>query len=335
MGIIASSRAIMYFDGHEYPVGKDNISALANAKTTDIIVIEKKGMADALKEFTDEYHIALVFTRGRFVDYVKELIEKAISEHIDIKVWTLTDYDVDGMEIANEVDSIKVPRIGIDLNTIKWLQNNGYPDLTVEDVEEEHSAKYAERTDDEYLWSKRIELDSVHSEVGGEGLWNYIIHQIKTLSKKGRNYAKVISRPDPSYLYPKEVSELLDYFSNFFDGLIDDEYTRIEKEELADVKSKVWKIKNRKALIRKHLKEDIVNKDKSADVKIIIEKVQNLLKNGELPKPKDGHVSEATSKRQEEESERQELEEEAKDEDDEEENSSDNNDSDNDNDYDK
>jgi 5S rRNA maturation endonuclease (ribonuclease M5) len=99
---------------------------------------------------------------------MSELIEAAISEDIDIKVWTLTDYDVDGMEIANVVDKIKVPRIGIDLNTIKWLQKNGYPNLTVADVEEEHYAENAdERTDDEYLWSKRIELDSVHSEVVG------------------------------------------------------------------------------------------------------------------------------------------------------------------------
>ena len=315
LGIIASSRAIMYFDGHEYPVGKDNISALANAKTTDIIVIEKEGMADALKEFADEYHFALVFTRGRFVEYVKELIEEAVSEDIDIKVWTLTDYDVDGMEIANAVDKLKVPRIGIDLNTIKWLQENGYPDLQLEEIEEEHYAKDAEtRTDDEYLWSKRIELDSVHSEVGGEGLWEYILYQIKTLAKKGRDYRIIISRPKPSHLYPEEVNKLLDYLSNFFDGLIDDEYAKVE-EALSDVKNKVWKVENKKALIRKQLKENIINKDDNPIVKNLIEKIQTLLESGELPDLKDGHVSEATLKRQKEESEREELEEQAKDED--------------------
>ncbi len=312
LGIIASSRAIMYFDGHEYPVGKDNITTLANAKTTDIIVIEKEGMADVLKEYADEYHIALVFTRGRFVDYVVDLIEMAVSKDIDIKVWTLTDYDVDGMEIANAVDAIKVPRIGINLDTIKWLQKNGYPDLTIEDVEEDHYAKDAEeRTKDEFLWSKRIELDSLHSEVGGEGLWKYIIYQIKKLAKKGRDYTEIISRPDPSYLYPKEVNEFIDYLANFFDGLIDDEYKKIEESELSNVENKVLKIDNKKALIRKQLKEDIVNKNKSKDVKTIIEKIQLMLKGGELPKPKNDYVSDATLERQEEESERETAEEEA------------------------
>jgi hypothetical protein len=319
LGIIASSRAIMYFDGHEYPVGKDNISTLANAKTTDIIVIEKEGMADALKELTDEYHIALVFTRGRFVDYVVELIETAVSKRIPIKVWTLTDYDVDGMEIASAVDKFNVPRIGIDRNTVMWLQKNGYPELELSGdsgVEEEHYAKDAEqRTKDEYLWSKRIEIDSIHSEVGAKGLWKYIIHQIKTLAKEGRDYTDIISRPEPQHLYPEEVNELLDYLSNFFDGLIDEEYAKTESE-LSDVKNKVLKIDNKKTFIRKQLKEDIVNKDKSPDVKTIIEKIQSLLKSGELPKPKDGFVSEATIKRQKEESEREDKEAESNDDED-------------------
>jgi hypothetical protein len=316
LGIIASSRAIMYFDGHEYPVGKDNISALANAKTTDIIVIEKEGMADALKGFADEYHIALVFTRGRFVDYVKELILAAISEDVDIKVWTLTDYDVDGMEIANAVDNTRVPRIGIDLTTVEWLQNNGYPNLKQSDVEEQHYAKDAEkRTSDEYLWTKRIELDSIHSEVGGKGLWKYILYQIKTMAKKGRDYTEIVERPEPSHLYPKAVNDLLDYLSDFFDGLIDEPYTEIEKNELEDVKGNVLKIDDTKTSIRKRLKEDTINKSK--DVNLIAEEIQSLFENGNLPKPKDGYVSKAALERQKEEYERLKSEEESTDDDDE------------------
>jgi hypothetical protein len=255
LGIVASSRAIMYLNGHEYPVSEDNIRVLANAKTTDIIVIEKEGMADTLKEFADEYHIALVFTRGRFVDYVKNLIDKAVSEDVGINVWTLTDYDVDGLEIANEVDIERVPRIGIDLNTVEWLQQNGYPDLKQEAVEEEHYALNAEsRTNDKYLWSKRIELDSIHTEVHGKGLWKYIINQITTMSKKGRDYRQIVERPEPSHLYPKEVNELMDYLSNFFGGLINEEYAKIEESELSDVKNKVLKIENKKTSIRKQLK---------------------------------------------------------------------------------
>ena len=192
---------------------------------------------------------------------------------------------------------------------------DGYPDLQLEEIEEEHYAKDAEtRTDDEYLWSKRIELDSVHSEVGSEGLSEYILYQIKTLAKKGRDYRIIISRPKPSHLYPEEVNKLLDYLSNFFDGLIDDEYAKVE-EALSDVKNKVWKVENKKALIRKQLKENIINKDDNPIVKNLIEKIQTLLESGELPDLKDGHISETTLKRQKEESEREELEEQAKDED--------------------
>jgi hypothetical protein len=303
LGIIASSRAIMYFDGHEYPVGKDNISTLAKAKTTDMIVIEKEGMADALKEFADEYHIALVFTRGRFVEYVVELIEAAISEAIDIKVWTLTDYDVDGMEIASAVNSVRVPRIGIELTTVEWLRNNGYPDLTLDDVAEEHYAKDAEsRTDDEFLWSKRIELDSIHSEIGGEGLWKYIVHQVKTMATKGRDYTEIVSRPEPSHLYPKEVNELIDYLTNFFDALIDDEYAKIEESELKDVKNNVLKIEDKKTSIRKRLITNVVTK--SEDVNTIKDAILKLLESDDLPEIKDGYVSEATLERQKGESER-------------------------------
>jgi hypothetical protein len=79
--------------------------------------------------------------------------------------------------------------------------------------------------------------------------------------------------------------------------------------------NKVLKVENKKALIRKQLKENIINKDDNPIVKNLIEKIQTLLESGELPDLKDGHVSETTLKRQKEESEREELEEQAKDED--------------------
>ena len=53
---------------------------LAQTKTTDMIIIEKEGIADALFEFADEHKVALVFTRGRFVNYVKELIQRSLRQ---------------------------------------------------------------------------------------------------------------------------------------------------------------------------------------------------------------------------------------------------------------
>jgi hypothetical protein len=313
LGIIASSRAIMHFNGQEYPVGKDNISALANAKTTDIIVIEKEGIADVLTDLADEYHIALVFTRGRFVNYVKDLIQEALDRKIPIKVWTLTDYDVDGMEIANAVDATKVPRIGIDKSAVEWLQNNGYPTLTVESVEEEHYAKDVEnRTEDEYLWTRRIELDSVHSEIGAEGLWAYILHQIETISKEiGRSYIEIITRPHPSELLPDKINEIIDYLYDLTDGLVDSKYSEIEESELKDVKGKVLKVEDKKIEIRKKLKEIIAQSEKmDAAVGVL----QALLEGGSLPEPKTDekedvrHVSKASLNRQKEQEEREQAE---------------------------
>jgi hypothetical protein len=310
LGIIASSRAIMHFNGQEYPVGKDNISALANAKTTDIIVIEKEGIADVLTDLADEYNIALVFTRGRFVNYVKDLIQEALDRKIPVKVWTLTDYDVDGMEIANAVDAKRVPRIGIDRTTVEWLQDNGYPELTVESVEEVNDAKDAEsRTDDEFLWDHRIELDSVHSEVGAKGLWAYILNQIEILSKAGRNYTEIITRPHPSELFPNKINEIIDYLYDLTDSLVDTEYKEIEESELKDVKGKVIKVENKKTEIRKRLKKIV---SESEDMDAAIEEFQALLEGGSLPEPKKEeeymHVSEAALKRQKEQQERAEAE---------------------------
>jgi hypothetical protein len=305
LGIIASSRAIMHFNGQEYPVGKDNISRLANTDTTDIIIIEKEGIADVLTDLADEYHIALVFTRGRFVKYVVELVQEALRRKIPIKIWTLTDYDVAGMDIAKDLAHLKVPRIGIDRAAVNWLQKNGYPELTVERVEEEHYAKHAEtHTKDKYLWSHRIELDSVHAEIGAEGLWAYMVHQIETISKEvGRNYIPIITRPHPSELFPKELNEVIDYLYDLTDSTIDSRYKEIEETELKDVKGKIIKVEDKKTEIRKRLKE---MNSKSEEIAAAVKAFQSLRKDGSLPEVT--HVSEAHTKREKEHQEREEAE---------------------------
>ena len=66
-----------------------------------------------------------------------------------------------------------VPRIGVDKSTVTWLQQNGYPDLKLKDVEEEHYARDAQsRTKDDYLWDKRIEIDAILAQVGGKACGN-------------------------------------------------------------------------------------------------------------------------------------------------------------------
>jgi hypothetical protein len=204
LGIIAGARAVMHFDGHEEPVSKDNIIRLAQTKTTDMIIIEKEGVADALVDFADEYKVVLVFTRGRFVNYVKELIQEASNRGINkMQIWVLTDYDVDGIEIAQAAPN--VPRIGVDRSTVEWLQRNGYPGLELSKVEEEHHSKAGERrTKDNYLWNKRIEIDAILAQVGGEGLWKYLIYQITTISPM-RDYTPIIEHPETETLYTADI----------------------------------------------------------------------------------------------------------------------------------
>jgi hypothetical protein len=73
-----------------------------------------------------------VHTQGRFTEYGKDLIEEA--KRAGGIVAILVDYDLYGVHIAKETRG-KTLKIGIDRSTIEWLQQNGYPDLTEQDLE--------------------------------------------------------------------------------------------------------------------------------------------------------------------------------------------------------
>jgi len=59
LGIIASSRATMYYTGSHKPVNIDNFRDLARQGVA-IIIIEKEGIADLLYTFADKYGVAFV-----------------------------------------------------------------------------------------------------------------------------------------------------------------------------------------------------------------------------------------------------------------------------------
>ena len=105
-------------------------------------------------------------------------------------------------------------------------------------------------------------MDSVHAEIGAEGLWAYMVHRIETISKEvGRNYIPIITRPHPSELFPKELNEVIDYFYDLTDSSIDSQFKEIEETELKDVKGKIIKVEDKKTEIRKRLKEIISKSD--------------------------------------------------------------------------
>lgn len=75
----------------------------------------------------------MINAQGRFVDYVKDFVRAAMKDSL---VVTLLDDDKVGREMAQSTDAIK---IGVSEETVLWFQQNGYPDLRLEDVQEEYS----------------------------------------------------------------------------------------------------------------------------------------------------------------------------------------------------
>src|SRR2546428_3506689 len=111
--------------------------------------------------------------------------------------------------------------MGVNKETVTWLQQNGYPNLTIEDVEEEYLPGI--HTNDPYLLHHRIELDSIAAKVGAEGLWKYIMHRVKILAAPGGlDYNNVISIPANEVLYPKPISDFLSYINTYTDSITED-----------------------------------------------------------------------------------------------------------------
>lgn len=265
LGIVAKARGMMLYDGHTYPVDMDSFEALGR-KGVFILVIEKEGIASILQNAAKDSGVALVHTAGRFTKYVKYLIE-----HAQVPVATLTDYDAYGIEISEATIS-KTPRIGIDLDIINWLQQNGYPDLTREDVQEEYMSGI--KTDNEYLKTHRIELDSISEKVGPELFWRYVKHKIEEQQKEtGFDYTNIIPVSEPEELYPPAYANLKLKLDAYIERVVEDDWDTV-KTELSRAK-KLISIKEREEknleVLSKKVAEDETMQDE------IVPKINNLL----------------------------------------------------------
>ena len=135
---------------------------------------------------------------------------------------------------------LMVPRIGIDKDIIDWLQQNGYPEIRLEDVEESYTPRII--PDDEYLRKKRIELDSIIAAFpdtpgrGPEALWKYIKYKIEKLQKeKGFDYSNIITRPEPKEFYPESLNTFLSLFDEYVEKVTKEDW-RFENEKLVGTK---------------------------------------------------------------------------------------------------
>lgn len=222
LGIVAKARGMMLYEGHTYPITMETFEELGR-KGVFILVIEKEGIVNIFENIARDSGIALIHTAGRFTKYVKNLIEKA-----QIPVATLTDYDAYGVQISSATIS-KTPRIGIDMEIIDWLRNNGCSDLKLEDVEEEYRSNI--RTTDEYLKNHRIELDSIAARVGPRLFWDYVKYKIEKLQKdKGFDYSNIITRPQTQELYPDVFDALRSKLDEYIEYTIEEDWHVIKKE---------------------------------------------------------------------------------------------------------
>jgi hypothetical protein len=232
IGIFAADRAVLYFEGREYSVKFENYKELARLGT-DILCVEKEGIAIKLEPFTREFGIALLQSQGFIAEYGEWLAEEAAKTGANVII--LTDFDASGIEIAFKLNGVS--RLGVDLDTIQWLNdrrggdtnpvlnidkltesslnNKGQPSSHWDNLKlvlgydipelccSEHNTKYVRylqkqtHTGERYidfLKSKRIELNTIENEVGAKRFWEWVKSQLLELFPN-RDYNRAITMP--------------------------------------------------------------------------------------------------------------------------------------------
>lgn len=130
LGIYAKARGMFYYRRQTTPIDFEAIEQLASEAAVNI-VIEEDGIPAVLQPYADKYRVALISTHGRFVDYVKRFIASVIKD--DAIVVTLLDDDKVGREMAKSTSAVN---IGVNNNTVLWLRENDYPNISIEKVQE-------------------------------------------------------------------------------------------------------------------------------------------------------------------------------------------------------
>ena len=87
---------------------------------TDMLIIEKEGVAEVLSPFAEKMGIALLNTRGFLTEYASMLSN--LSKENGCNVAILTDFDVSGLLLARKVPGVF--RIGIDFGTLDYFHLN-------------------------------------------------------------------------------------------------------------------------------------------------------------------------------------------------------------------
>lgn len=246
----AADRAQLYFQSNWYDIGFDELHSL-KLKGTDLIIIEKEGIAEDLAPYADKIGVALLFTRGFATKYVRDLSE--LSKNTGCNVVVLNDYGDSDILLASK---LKVSRIGIDSKTLEYFN------LKREDVGEKYTPKnhlssivnLVNEEEFGYLCEKRIEINSVKSKVGTEKLWEWIIYKLRELFPN-RNYNRAIEVP--SVVKPDDLKACYSKIENRIGNCIEYESDKLKNElskiegfidnvskKRSDIEGKLKKVKN-------------------------------------------------------------------------------------------
>ena len=294
LGIIAADRAQLYFDGEWNNVGIDEIEELSK-KGSDVLIIEKEGVAEVLSRFADKLGIALLNVRGFVVEYAEMLSN--LSKKNGANVAILTDFDIDGLKIARTLSDIY--RIGIDFDTLEYFK------LKEEDVQEEYavddkkkkSMDHVKETYDalkakgpapgqdseifnenlEYASKMRIEIDSIMVKVGNEPFWNFLVAKLFEKFPK-RNYNRSIEVPE--FVMPDVVNEFVERIQDKMKEWLKSEYEG-EKASLEHFNGMLVDVPGKKQEIVQRFKDIVTNDER---LNMILEPLQKL--SDEIPKLK-------------------------------------------------
>jgi hypothetical protein len=220
-GIITGDAGYLYFRGQRYAVSLDEMDTLKH-KGTDIIIIEKQGIAEKLRYKSDSYGIALLSTRGFLTENALDLSE--LADINGAKIAILTDNDISGKVIAANA---LYPRIGFDLDTLNYF---GIRDR-IKNLEEVYKpnpqhlkhilhknnrkAKFKDLTDSDlnYLRKKRIEIHAVQNYVGEDRFWEWILTKLNEISPI-RDYNRAVKIPKPYVFRSNDVWRVNELYDN-------------------------------------------------------------------------------------------------------------------------
>ena len=145
---IATDRAQLYFDGKWNNVGIDEIEELLK-KGSDVLIIEKEGVAEVLSRFANKLGIALLNVRGFVVEYAEMLSQLCKKNGANVAI--LTDFDIDGLKIARTLSDIY--RIGIDFDTLEYFKLKEVQEEYAVDDKKKKSMDHVKET---YVRSKDV-----------------------------------------------------------------------------------------------------------------------------------------------------------------------------------